>query len=121
VTLGTSLDPFEPDVVAAALAFRRSPAGQGLRVGAIKSRYSRTMGESYLSFGCPWCDALYGHFYLHEAVIDAHSALEDGNGAAAVFEADVVFRHPTSEPQPHWCYPEDGTFCDSPAQVSARR
>lgn len=33
-------------------------------VGAIKSRYSKTVGESYLSNGCYHCDAIQGDFFV---------------------------------------------------------
>lgn len=41
-----------------------------LNIGVIKERYSNTMDDSYMSFGCPKCDALYGNHYLHDAIID---------------------------------------------------
>lgn len=39
-------------------------------MGPIKSRFSKTRDESYLSFGCPVCDALVGDYYLDEIHID---------------------------------------------------
>lgn len=39
----------------------------GPSVRAIKHRFSRTQGNSYLSNGCTHCDALIGAFYEHEA------------------------------------------------------
>ena len=41
-----------------------------INIGVIKNRYSNTVGDSYMSFGCPKCDAIYGDFYLLEAIID---------------------------------------------------
>ena len=35
-------------------------------IGLIKSRYSRTEGQPYLSNGCIHCDALQGRFFDHE-------------------------------------------------------
>lgn len=43
----------------------RIPAA--LEVGAIKPRFSKTLGRSYLSNGCVHCDALIGQFYEHHA------------------------------------------------------
>ena len=35
-------------------------------IGAIKPRFSRTMGLSYMSNGCAHCDALFGqHYEVH--------------------------------------------------------
>jgi hypothetical protein len=42
---------------------------RGLPLAVVKERYSRTVGESYLSFGCPRCDALYGEWFRHSAQI----------------------------------------------------
>ena len=37
-------------------------------IGAIKPRYSATMGTTYWSNGCANCDALQGQFYEHHAL-----------------------------------------------------
>lgn len=43
---------------------------KGITMGEIKNRYSKTMGKSYMSFGCPRCDAILGDFYLNEEYIE---------------------------------------------------
>ncbi len=43
-----------------------------IEIGEIKSRYSKTMNESYPSFGCPKCDAIVGQFYLREDFMDLY-------------------------------------------------
>ncbi|MGJ7521724.1 hypothetical protein ACSFA0_14650 [Variovorax sp. LT1P1] len=40
-------------------------------IGQIKSRYSGTRGERYLSNGCVHCDALQGQFFDHEVAYEA--------------------------------------------------
>lgn len=35
-------------------------------MGEIKPRYSKTIGETYPSFGCAQCDSIFGNFYLQE-------------------------------------------------------
>lgn len=42
-------------------------------IGAIKDRYSRTAGTSYLSNGCIHCDALQGRFFDHDSIWDAEN------------------------------------------------
>lgn len=39
---------------------------KGVVMGEVKKRYSRTMEQSYMSFGCPKCDGILGDFYLRD-------------------------------------------------------
>lgn len=39
-------------------------------IGVIKHRYSKTMEESYMSFGCSKCDSIVGDFFLRELIFD---------------------------------------------------
>lgn len=45
-------------------------------IGAIRDRYSRTAGASYLSNGCAHCDALQGRFFDHGSMYDAEITYE---------------------------------------------
>lgn len=37
-------------------------------MGDIKSRYSNTIQSAYPSFGCAYCDSLFGNFFIQESV-----------------------------------------------------
>jgi hypothetical protein len=59
------------------------------RVGQIKARFSRTLGQSYLSNGCVACDALQGDFPLfHEALPEVLA--EDGLGSLSLLTSGTV-------------------------------
>ena len=67
-----------------------------------------------MSFGCSWCDALFGDWFL----IDECSCIgEDGEGAAAILDVEVHLSKPLVLPQPHWCFPPAGQFCDRRADA----
>ena len=81
---------------------------QGLKIGAIKPRHSQTVGKSYVSFGCYNCDSIFGDYYVFEAKIDV---MYDPNKIVHSMEIDLknMYSIPTLG---HWCYPEDGKFCN---------
>ncbi len=39
-------------------------------IGIIKTRYSKTIHESYLSNGCYYCDALQGDFFIRNEFLE---------------------------------------------------
>lgn len=45
--------------------FLKTESGELLKVGALKERYSNTVGHSYLSHGCFYCNVIWGDFPLH--------------------------------------------------------
>jgi hypothetical protein len=51
------------------------PLLASVKIGALKRRYSRATGSSYLSNGCVHCDALQGAFFEHETASEANPVL----------------------------------------------
>ena len=43
-------------------------------IGAVRTRYSRTVQGRYVANSCAHCDALIGRFYEHRAWYDNNSA-----------------------------------------------
>lgn len=64
------LDEFSPTVVKPVLKYVKVHPELGIKLGEIKERMSHTVGEEYMSFGCPHCDAIMGQWYLHELKIE---------------------------------------------------
>lgn len=42
----------------------------GIKMGKIKPRYSKTIGESYPSFGCAYCDSIFGNHFVQEEMLE---------------------------------------------------
>jgi hypothetical protein len=78
-----------------------------VQLGEIKPRFSRTMQTSYTSFGCPHFNAIFGDWFVREAVTEAHLYDQEIAG----FDAERVSLGPSSD-QAHWCLPTDGvSYC----------
>lgn len=43
---------------------------KGYEMGEVKERYSKTIRENYMSFGCPKCDGILGEWYLEKMQFD---------------------------------------------------
>lgn len=94
---------YSPVVVDALDAYKRTARGSKYKIGEIKPRYSHTEKKSYMSQGCPYCDALNGRFYLemewHELEVIGHVYL-----AIPIPEGSTVKGK-------HWCHSENNDFC----------
>lgn len=67
--IGESLT-FAPELIDSLRDYLTRNKEINMPMGDIKHRYSKTVDDNYLSFGCPKCDAIVGSFYLMEYVID---------------------------------------------------
>ena len=61
------VDIFDPVLVSSVKQYLANHPELHYSMGEIKERFSKTMSQSYMSFGCPECDALVGDHYLQEA------------------------------------------------------
>ena len=114
---------FAPDILQAVNRWLTTEgSAAGVRLGQIKKRYSRTMQSSYMSFGCPSCDALFGSWFIHHEELlgaedeDFTHSLEfersytrsnKGGGEIGAYTAERIAA------QSHWCLPPDGRYCDA--------
>ena len=103
-----------PQIQIAVQQFLDSDKGKDIKVGPIKQRFSKTVQDSYLSYGCYYCDAIFGDFYLSESKSYVHYDWEMTENRADKFiqhTAEVNLGEVVEE-RPHWCYSEDGHFCE---------
>ncbi|MBN3489885.1 hypothetical protein JV173_00010 [Acholeplasma equirhinis] len=78
-----------------------------LNMAKIKVRFSRTINESYMSFGCSSCDSIFGDWYIHEAVIETWYG--DGVIDKLIIPIDKTLNLDLEIP--HWCHPGEHDFC----------
>lgn len=82
------VDNFDPILVSGVKQYLANHPELHYIMGEIKERFSKTMNQSYMSFGCPECDALVGDHYLQEAFWDME------------YEPDDEFVHIIELPKP---------------------
>ncbi|KAA5541882.1 hypothetical protein FYK55_16935 [Roseiconus nitratireducens] len=82
---------------------KRDSQWSHLLFGEIKDRYSRAAQTSYLSQGCPHCDAIFGEHYLGKELLSKTPIL--CHQLVARLEVPIVVD------QAHWCYSPTRSFC----------
>lgn len=97
---------FEEEIVQAVLEI--ATQDKQVHVGKIKSRYSKMMGYSSISMGCPWCDALYGNHYLHTNVLQWRFDESNPTLIKHVYEKTIPV---DTYQNMHWCFPNNQNFC----------
>jgi len=105
---GSDRQEYRPEIIDAVKQLLKTEQGEHLRLGEVKPRYSKTVGDSYTSFGCYKCDSIFGDWFVMEAEMEAVY----GYGQVATFEITIKLQDDVSLPIPHWCYPESQAFCD---------
>lgn len=68
---------FNPQVINAVHTHIANHPELGIRLGTIKPRYSRTVNDTYMSFGCIRCDSLFGEYFIRDAIMDYCDALDE--------------------------------------------
>jgi hypothetical protein len=109
---GSDRSEFRPEIRAVAEDFVARNEENKMALPAIKTRFSKTVGFEYMSFGCKYCDSIFGDWFIHEAEIE----VADGEGVVAQCDAAIDVADIFSRPVPHWCYPSPGNFCIQSAQ-----
>lgn len=88
---------FAPEIIESLRAYLLKHSEINMPMGEIKQRYSKTVDDNYLSFGCPKCEAIVGGFYLMEYEIDCIYD-EDESHLLSIDTSSTNFIFPFS----HW-------------------
>lgn len=84
-------------------AVRELARQAGLSDAAIKPRFSRTAGSTYMSFGCLACDAIYGDWFVRQ---DLCEVVYEPPIFGQTEAGDVI-----SMKRPHWCAGDGAGNC----------
>lgn len=95
-----------PKIYQVVKQFLQTEKGKQLKIGLLKTRYSNTYQESYLSHGCYYCDALFGEFFLSS---EKNQGKYDPNSIIHKVELDFEIHKEKSH---HWCFSDDAKFCE---------
>lgn len=89
----TFIDKFDSDVINSVRKFLSNNSHLGYNLGDIKERHSKTMDSSYISFGCPWCNAIVGEHYQSKNEMDYCYEKDDENVHAIELEHKITLEH----------------------------
>lgn len=98
---------FHPKIREGIARFINSTDGQHINLSTVKKRYSKTVKKSYMSFGCPRCNAICGDFFLDREIYDALKYKDN----PTVIEIPMELDRMEWRSYNHWCYSEGGIFC----------
>lgn len=57
------ISPTDENIANGVTQYLRALPNSNIIMGEVKPRYSKTRGQSYRSFGCPYCDSLFGEYF----------------------------------------------------------
>lgn len=125
---------YNPFIIKKVQEYSKTPEGSYLHLATIKKRFSHSVNDSYMSFGCNKCDSIFGDWYIREAIIDSNEYIEynDCENSCLYTEIDeyidcninhveetIYSLKLTLSPdielkqeQPHWCHSGEQGFCE---------
>jgi|JI9StandDraft_1071089.scaffolds.fasta_scaffold61099_2 hypothetical protein len=99
---------FRPEIIELAQNCVDSRKDLDLKLGQIKPRYSKTVEDSYTSFGCYKCDSIFGDWYVMEAKMEMRYEPHE-----LTYQGEIELKERIELPIRHWCFPDNGKFCDA--------
>ncbi|WP_275523275.1 hypothetical protein [Kamptonema sp. UHCC 0994] len=103
---------FKPEIIQAVQNFLKTEAGQKIRMGEIKIRYSDNIMINRISFGCPQCDTLAGEGFNIKKYFDPMCRNKYPDIPIIKHDLQITLPNPVLSAKPHWCYSKTGSFCD---------
>jgi hypothetical protein len=97
---------YRPEIIELAEKFIESRKDPNIRLGQIKKRFSNTVKNSYISFGCYNCDSIFGDFYVMEAKLDKMYGPKE-----QTYQGEIELSENLELNIPHWCFPDNKQFC----------
>lgn len=64
------IDSFNQTLIKGIRKFVEEHPEMNIVLGEIKQRHSKTVNDSYMSFGCKYCDSLFGNFFINDIFMD---------------------------------------------------
>lgn len=61
---------FNPIIINAIEQYVEAHPKSGIKMGKIKPRFSKTVGSAYPSFGCAYCDSIFGNYFVQEEIME---------------------------------------------------
>lgn len=86
------INPLEPTIVNAVKKYLHEHPELKYLMGDIKPRHSSVVDDTYVSFGCPHCDAIYGDFYLKDDIMEEIYYFSEEDVHHIVFEEEVKIK-----------------------------
>lgn len=97
---------YHPQIIKKVLEISKDPKN-GIVLGEIKKRNSKQVNKAYMSFGCAYCDSIFGDWFIKEAHMEC---LEDAK--CIYFKMFLNLSTPYIEEYNHWCFSEENNFCE---------
>ncbi len=94
----------------AVLKLTKSMENVNVKLGRIKSQYSKATGKKYTSFGCYYCGTLFNHDFIRKEALKGSNSV---GPVPAAFEGMIVLPEPLpTDSGAHWCFSENQVFCE---------